>query len=158
MEDNNQNVHPLEGFMNLTMENLKQLIEVDTAIGKPIEVPDGSMIIPLSKVKFGFAAGGSEFVPESQKNQQSEKGKQDEKSQQDNQSDSIIPFGGGSGGGVAIIPSAFLIANKEGVQLLTLNESSSAYEKVLEKSPQVIDQVLDMLKQRKDGKQQGNDI
>ncbi|MFD2654620.1 GerW family sporulation protein [Gracilibacillus thailandensis] len=157
MEDNNQNVHPLEGFMNLTMANLKQLIEVDTAIGKPIEVPDGSLIIPLSKVKFGFAAGGSEFVPGGGQDQQGqESGK--ESGQGDTQSESIIPFGGGSGGGVSIIPSAFVIANKEGVQLLPLNESTTAYEKVLEKSPQVIDQVLDMLKQRKDEKQQGNDI
>ncbi|WP_208585890.1 GerW family sporulation protein [Gracilibacillus suaedae] len=153
MEDNNQNVHPLEGFMNLTMANLKQLIEVDTAIGKPIEVPDGSLIIPLSKVKFGFAAGGSEFVPGGGQDQQGE-----ESGQEDNQSESIIPFGGGSGGGVSIIPSAFVIANKEGVRLLPLNESTTAYEKVLEKSPQVIDQVLDMLKQRRDGKQQGNDM
>ncbi|SFM08519.1 sporulation protein YtfJ [Gracilibacillus orientalis] len=153
MEDNNQNAHPLEGFMNLTMENLKQLIEVDTAIGKPIEVPDGSLIIPLSKVKFGFAAGGSEFVPGGQQDQQDQKGQQG-----DSQSDSIIPFGGGSGGGVSIIPSAFLIANKQGVQLMTLNETSRPFDKVLEKSPQVIDQVLDMLKQRKDEKQQGNDL
>ncbi|WP_018933562.1 GerW family sporulation protein [Gracilibacillus lacisalsi] len=157
MEDNNQNVHPLEGFMNLTMANLKQLIEVDTAIGKPIEVPDGSLIIPLSKVKFGFAAGGSEFVPGGGQDQQGQE-KGQESGQDDTQSESIIPFGGGSGGGVSIIPSAFVIANKEGVRLLPLNESTTAYEKVLEKSPQVIDQVLDMLKQRRDEKQQGNDI
>ncbi|MGN8645802.1 GerW family sporulation protein [Gracilibacillus sp. HCP3S3_G5_1] len=150
MADNNQDVHPLEGFMNLTMENLKQLVEVDTAIGKPIEVPDGSLIIPLSKVKFGFAAGGSEFMPGGQQEQQN----QDD----ENQSESIIPFGGGSGGGVSIIPSAFVVANKEGVELLSLNESANAYEKVIEKSPQVIDQVLEMLKQRRDERDQSSDI
>ncbi|GAE92960.1 sporulation protein [Gracilibacillus boraciitolerans JCM 21714] len=137
MEDNKnkENAHPLEGFMSLTMENLKELIEVDTAIGKPIDVPDGSVIIPLSKVKYGFASGGSEFIPSSQK---------------DSQSDSIIPFGGGSGGGVSITPTAFLVANKNGVELITLNESTKVYEKMLDKGPQVIDQIIEMLKQRKE--------
>ncbi|SHN05593.1 GerW family sporulation protein [Gracilibacillus kekensis] len=140
-ENNSENTHPLEGFMSLTMENLKELIEVDTAIGKPIDVPDGSVIIPLSKVKFGFASGGSEFIPSSQ-------GK--ESSQKDNESDSIIPFGGGSGGGVSITPTAFLVANRDGVELITLNETTKVYEKMLDKGPQVIDQVMEMLKQRKD--------
>ncbi len=138
-DNNNENMHPLEGFMSLTMENLKELIEVDTAIGKPIDVPDGSVIIPLSKVKYGFASGGSEFIPGGQ--QDSQKG---------NESDSIIPFGGGSGGGVSITPTAFLVANRDGVELMTLNESTKVYEKMLDKGPQVIDQVMEMLKQRKD--------
>ncbi|UOQ86293.1 GerW family sporulation protein [Gracilibacillus salinarum] len=143
-DNNNENVHPLEGFMSLTMENLKQLIEVDTAIGKPIDVPDGSVIIPLSQVKFGFASGGSEFVPGGQKGS--------------SQSESIIPFGGGSGGGVSITPTAFVVANKEGVKLMPVHESSNAYEKVLEKCPQLIDQVMDMLKQKKGSDKDSNDI
>ncbi|SES07239.1 sporulation protein YtfJ [Gracilibacillus ureilyticus] len=132
-----ENVHPLEGFMSLTMENLKQMIEVDTAIGKPIDAPDGSLIIPLSKVKFGFASGGSEFLGKDQKSQ-------------DQNSDMIIPFGGGSGGGVSITPAAFLVANKSGVELITLNESTHVYEKMLEKGPQFIDQIMGMIKQDSD--------
>ncbi|MFC4388219.1 GerW family sporulation protein [Gracilibacillus marinus] len=135
-----ENVHPLEGFMSLTMENLRQMIEVDTAIGKPIDAPDGSVIIPLSKVKFGFAAGGSEFLGKEQKSQ-------------DQGSDMIIPFGGGSGGGVSITPTAFLVANKSGVELITLNESTHVYEKMLEKGPQFIDQIMGLLKHEKDKNQ-----
>ncbi|KAB8138271.1 sporulation protein YtfJ [Gracilibacillus oryzae] len=134
-----ENVHPLEGFMSLTMENLKQMIEVDTAIGKPIDAPDGSVIIPLSKVKFGFAAGGSEFLGKNQNQSQNQKS-------QDQGSEMIIPFGGGSGGGVSITPTAFLVANRSGVELITLNESTRVYEKMLDKGPQFIDQIMGMMK------------
>ncbi len=75
-------MHPLEGFMSLTMDNLKQMIEVDTAIGKPIDTPDGSLIIPLSKVKFGFAAGGSEFNGKGQSS--------DKQSDSESESEAII--------------------------------------------------------------------
>lgn len=55
--------HPIQGLMTTAMESLKDMVEVNTIIGDPIESPDGSVIIPVSKVGFGFAAGGSEFVP-----------------------------------------------------------------------------------------------
>ncbi|PWU70217.1 GerW family sporulation protein [Gracilibacillus dipsosauri] len=144
MEENN--VHPLEGFMSLTMDNLKQMIEVDTAIGKPIDTPDGSLIIPLSKVKFGFAAGGSEFNGKGQSS--------DKQSDSESESEAIIPFGGGSGGGVSITPSAFLVANKQGVELVTLHESTTTrvYEKVMDKGPELVDQIMEMLKKNKDDK------
>ncbi|MDX8046721.1 GerW family sporulation protein [Gracilibacillus sp. S3-1-1] len=144
MANDNQDTHPLEGFMHLTMDNLKQLIEVDTAVGQPINVPDGSMIIPLSKVKYGFAAAGSEFMPKGGQGQDQDQG------QDENQSESIIPFGGGSGGGVSITPAAFIVAGRDGVELISLNDTSRSYQKLIEKSPEVIDQVLSMLKQKKE--------
>ena len=142
-----ENKHPLEGFMSLTMENLKQMIEVDTVIGKPIDSPDGSVIIPLSKVKFGFAAGGSEFTGGSEKSGGSGEGNSSEE-------ESIIPFGGGSGGGVSITPSAFLIAKKDGVELLSFNESNSAYDKLLEKAPQLAEQITEWMKDKREQKKE----
>ncbi len=56
------NGHPIEGLMTTAMENLKQMIDVNTIIGDPVETPDGSVILTVSKVGFGFAAGGSEFM------------------------------------------------------------------------------------------------
>ncbi|WP_163538113.1 GerW family sporulation protein [Gracilibacillus sp. YIM 98692] len=149
MQDNNNgnNKHPIEAFMSLTMENLQKMVDVDTIVGNPIDAPDGSLIIPLSKVKFGFAAGGSEFM--GGQNQQQDQGSSDS-NQNSDQSEMIIPFGGGSGGGVSITPYAFLIANKQGVELITLNDSTRLYEKLLDKGPQVIDQVMEMIKQGKD--------
>ncbi|MFC4403662.1 GerW family sporulation protein [Gracilibacillus xinjiangensis] len=140
-----ENVHPLEAFMSLTMENIKQMVEVDTAIGKPIDAPDGSIIIPLSKVRFGFASGGSEFLGKNQK------------SSQDQGSDMIIPFGGGSGGGVSITPAAFLVANKSGVELITLNESTHVYEKLLDKGPQFLDQIMGMMNRDSNKDSEKND-
>lgn len=143
-----ENKHPLEGFMSLTMDNLKQMIEVDTVIGKPIDSPDGSVIIPLSKVKFGFAAGGSEFTGsgDQQTSGSDSKSKDGE--------EAIIPFGGGSGGGVSITPSAFLIAKKDGVELLSLNESASAYDKLLEKAPQLAEQITEWMKEKREQKKE----
>ena len=53
--------HPIQGLMNTAMENLKDMIDVNTVIGETIELENGTAIIPVSKVGFGFAAGGSEF-------------------------------------------------------------------------------------------------
>ncbi|GAB2569695.1 spore germination protein GerW family protein [Gracilibacillus alcaliphilus] len=139
MGDNNQNQnesqHPLEGFMSLTTDHLKGLMEVDTAVGKPIELPNDKTLIPLSHVKYGFATGGSEFLPKSQNNQQ----------------ESIIPFGGGGGGSVSVTPTAFLLISKEKVELLTLQGNNTIHHtKQAEKNPDLIQQVVELLKDRKE--------
>ena len=53
--------HPLQGLMTTAMENLKEMVDVNTIVGDPVETPDGSIIIPISRVGFGFAAGGHRF-------------------------------------------------------------------------------------------------
>jgi sporulation protein YtfJ len=59
--------HPIQGLMKTAMENLKEMVDVNTIVGDPVETPDGSVILPVSKVGFGFAAGGSEFDGETQR-------------------------------------------------------------------------------------------
>ena len=86
--------HPIQGLMTTAMENLKEMIDVNTIIGEPVETPDGGVILTVSKVGFGFAMGGSEFSGSSSSDE--------------------LPFGGGSGGGVSITPIAFLVVNKHG--------------------------------------------
>src|ERR1700730_11871192 len=97
--------HPIQGLMTTAMENLKEMIDVNTIIGDPVETPDGSVILTVSKVGFGFAAGGSQF-----------NGNGKSSSHETDQS-SGLPFGGGSGGGVSITPIAFLIVNSQGVKM-----------------------------------------
>ena len=75
----------LEGLLNVSLENIKGLVDSNSIIGSPITTPDGTTIIPVSKVSFGFASGGSDFPSASPKEM----------------------FGGGSGGGVTIQPMAF---------------------------------------------------
>ncbi|MBE4908276.1 GerW family sporulation protein [Bacillus luteolus] len=135
--------HPIQGLMTTAMENLKQMIDVNTIIGDPVETPDGSVILTVSKVGFGFAAGGSEF----------QAGQQENKSDQQQSGGSKLPFGGGSGGGVSITPIAFLIVNASGVKLLHLDESTHLYEKILELAPQAVDKIQQMFKKNNQGQQ-----
>jgi sporulation protein YtfJ len=134
--------HPIQGLMTTAMESLKEMIDVNTIIGDPVETPDGSVILTVSKVGFGFAAGGSEFKLDS--------------SQKEGQKDGQpkLPFGGGSGGGVSITPIAFLIVNSQGVKMLHLDESTHLYEKILELAPQAVDKIQQMFSKKDDSKQQ----
>ncbi|MFS1517612.1 GerW family sporulation protein [Bacillus sp. SCS-151] len=126
--------HPIQGLMTTAMENLKEMIDVNTIIGDPVETPDGSVILTVSKVGFGFAAGGSEFYIEERSSQQGQQGQNSKKH----------PFGGGSGGGVSITPIAFLIVNPSGVKLLHLDENTHLYEKILELAPQAVEKIQQM--------------
>ncbi len=80
--------HPIENLMMTAMSSLENMIDVNTIVGDMITTPDSTVIIPVSKVCFGFAAGGSEFNT-NKLNKFSENAK--------------LPFGGGSGAGVPII-------------------------------------------------------
>ncbi|MCL7747808.1 GerW family sporulation protein [Halalkalibacter alkaliphilus] len=121
--------HPIQGLMKTAMENLKEMVDVNTIVGDPVETPDGSVIMPVSKVGFGFAAGGSEFVIE-------ERGPKEEHKH---------PFGGGSGGGVSITPIAFLVVNSEGVKMVHLDSNTHLYEKLLDFAPQVVEKIQQMV-------------
>ncbi|HLR69073.1 GerW family sporulation protein [Virgibacillus alimentarius] len=124
--------HPIQGLMTTAMENIKNMVEVNTIIGDPVESPDGSVIIPVSKLGFGFAAGGSEF-----NSNQSE----------DNSGEATLPFGGGSGGGVSITPVAFLIVNSRGIKMIHLNESTHIYEKMLDFAPKAADKIQEIIQE-----------
>lgn len=129
--------HPIQGLMTTAMENLKEMIDVNTIIGDPVETPDGSVIMTVSKVGFGFAAGGSEFVI-------------------DGESGSSQPFGGGSGGGVSITPIAFLIVSSQGVKMLHLDENTHLIEKIMDVAPQAVEKIQQMLSKGGDNKNQNS--
>ncbi|MGJ9457221.1 GerW family sporulation protein [Oceanobacillus sp. CF4.6] len=126
--------HPIEGLMTTAMENLQKMVEVNTIIGDPVKSPDGSLIIPVSKLGFGFAAGGSEF----------------NSNQSQGDSDATLPFGGGSGGGVSITPVAFLIVSEQGIKMVHLDQNTHLYEKMIDFAPQVIEKVQQIIKDSND--------
>ena len=128
--------HPIQGLMAATMENLKKMVDVNTIIGDPVETPDGSVILTVSKVSFGFAAGGSEFKLDGD----SSGGGQGQSKEH--------PFGGGSGGGVSITPIAFLIVNSNGMKMVHLDESTHLYEKILDLAPSAVDKIQQMFNQK----------
>lgn len=132
--------HPLKGLMTTAMENLKEMVDVNTILGDPVETPDGGVILTVSKVGFGFAAGGSEFVSDSKGSETN--------------SDNQLPFGGGSRGGVSITPIAFLIVNKDGVRLLHVDQNTHLYEKIIDLAPNAVDKIQQMLSKGKNKSQQ----
>ncbi len=127
--------HPIQGLMKTAMESLKEMVEVNTIVGDPVETPDGSVIIPISRVTFGFAAGGSEF--ETTDENQQPAGNDKEKNN--------LPFGGGSGGGVTLQPVAFLVVGQGQVRLLPV-DNNLLLDRLIDLTPQVINQIQSMLK------------
>ncbi|CRK84416.1 GerW family sporulation protein [Neobacillus massiliamazoniensis] len=154
--------HPIQGLMTTAMESLKEMIDVNTIIGDPVETPDGSVILTVSKVGFGFAAGGSEFNLDQSKSQSGGSQGQNQgqgqgqgQNQGQSQGQPKLPFGGGSGGGVSITPIAFLIVNSQGVRMLHLDESTHLYEKILELAPQAVDKIQQMFSNKQNDSQTG---
>lgn len=138
--------HPIKSLMSTTMENLKDMIDVNTIIGDPVETPDGSVILTVSKVGFGFASGGSEFSADGGSGGKSE-------------GQSSHPFGGGAGGGVSITPIAFLIVNAQGVRMLHLDQNTHLIEKVLDSAPAAVEKIQQLFSknQNQDGGGSQND-
>lgn len=118
-------------MMNITMEKIREMGDVKTIIGDPIEAGD-TTIIPVSKVSYGFASGGSDLPA-----------KQNPKDL----------FGGGAGAGVTVQPIAFLVVSKDGnVRLMQISDSDDKVSNIIRSVPELIDKISDMVKSRKDGK------
>ena len=142
--------HPIEGLMLTAMNSIKDMIDVNTIIGEPIQASNEIVVIPISKVSFGFVAGGSEFKGETI----NEYRKQDK----DEQIQYKLPFGGGAGAGVSLSPVAFLVIQGEMVKLLPINHSTSI-DKLLDYIPDLFEKVNTMMnKSMKNKKEQTDKI
>lgn len=126
------NEHPIEGLMTSAMDSIRNMIDVNTIIGEPIETINNVIIIPVSKVGFGFAAGGSEFKGEAI-NEYNKKEKEE-------QIQYKLPFGGGSGAGVSINPVAFIVIQGNNVRLLPI-EHCSSIDRLLDYIPDFMDKI-----------------
>lgn len=120
--------HPIQGLMQTAMANIREMVDVNTIIGDPVETPDGTVILPVSKVGFGFAAGGSEFTTSGG----SSKGSSDQGEH---------PFGGGSGGGVSIVPIGFLIVHGNNVRLLSTDNQNQLYDRIIDMAPVFMEKI-----------------
>lgn len=123
--------HPIQGLMQTAMSNLREMVDVNTIIGDPVETPDGTVILPVSKVGFGFAAGGSQF----------EGG--------DAQGQGDLPFGGGSGGGVSITPIGFLIVHGNNVRLLSADHQNQLYDRLIDLAPAMLERLQSLFSKQK---------
>ena len=120
--------HPIGNLMNITMEKIKEMIDVNTIIGEPITSPDGTLIIPVSKVSYGFASGGSD-LPTKKENKDC--------------------FGGGSGAGVTIQPVAFLTVYQGDVRLISVDSEEGTADKLVNMIPDVLKKVKGVFKKDK---------
>lgn len=127
--------HPIESLMMTTMSSIQNMVDVNTIIGEPIESKSGITIIPISRVCFGFAAGGSEFSGETLK----EYNKKDK----DEEIEYKLPFGGGAGAGISIHPVAFLVVEGNNVKLMSVDHES-CIDKLLDYVPDLIQKMNDM--------------
>ncbi len=132
--------YPIEGLMNTAMGSIKEMVDVNTIVGDPIQTSNNVVIIPISKVNFGFAAGGTEFNGKTK----------DQVKKEQEQSKERLPFGGGSGAGVSISPIAFIVVQANGVKLLPV-EHSSSLDKLLDLVPDLADKLSEMLGKTMDG-------
>ncbi|QMV44331.1 GerW family sporulation protein [Cohnella cholangitidis] len=138
--------HPINGLMQTAMENIKDMVDVNTIVGEPVQTPDGSVIMPISKVGFGFAAGGSEF---SALDDASSGGSAKSNGQDSHNASVSLPFGGGSGGGVSITPIAFLVVGAQGVKVVPLDNQTHILERLIDAAPQWVDKLKNAF--QKDG-------
>ncbi|MCL2544863.1 MAG: GerW family sporulation protein [Clostridia bacterium] len=116
--------HPIESLMETTMENIKDMVDVNTVIGDPVATQDGNTVIPISRVCFGFVAGGGEYGAEERAGAQGAAAEP-------------RPFAGGSGAGVSVHPMGFLVVGNGQVKLLSANYITPL-DRVMELAPQVI--------------------
>ena len=117
--------HPIENIMSTTLENIRDMIDVNTVVGEPITAGDGATIIPISRVSFGFVAGGGEY-PRSQKPAPVESAE-----------NAVLPFAGGAGAGVTVQPLGFLVTSQDQVRLLPA-QCCQPVDRLIELIPQAM--------------------
>ena len=131
--------HPIENIMSTTMENIRDMVDVNTVIGEPIATQDGSTVIPISRVSFGFVAGGGEYrCPSTPKTLDA--------------SCERLPFAGGTGAGVTIQPMGFLVTNDSSVRLLPAQPYAPA-DRIIELAPQLMCELRNFLKAKNEKKE-----
>ena len=128
--------HPIQGLMYTAMQSIRDMIDVNTIVGDAVQTPDGTVIIPISKVGLGFGVGGSDYAPQT-------KGADAEKTM----------FGGGAGGGVSITPVAFMVVGKGQIRLMPVSPETNIYDRVLDMIPMAIDKLVQGVETIKNKKQ-----
>lgn len=121
----------LENLVKSSMDKIHEMVDCQTVVGQPVVTADGTTIIPVSKISFGFASGGSDLPTKSTKDQ----------------------FGGGSGAGISITPIAFITISNGDVKLLQLTMDAAPSNSAINMVPEVIDKITDFIGKKKGGKE-----
>lgn len=122
--------HPIEGLMKTAMESIKEMVDVNTVVGDPVEAPDGTVIMPVSRVTCGFGAGGGEFEPLEKDKKEGEQ---------------TPSFGGGTGAGVSVQPVGFLVVGQGQIRFLPVDGNMIA-DRLIDLAPQVLNKIESFFK------------
>lgn len=128
MDTQEKQSHPIEGLMKTAMQSIKEMVDVNTVVGDAVETNDGTVIIPISQVACGFAAGGGEY-------------------ELVNAQDKEKPFAGGSGAGVSVKPVGFLVVRMNDVRLISTTGNQLA-ERIVDLMPQMVDKLESLIRQK----------
>jgi sporulation protein YtfJ len=124
----------LPNMLENTIAKIREMVDVNSVVGDPITTPDGVTIIPISKVSVGFGGGGSDFV-----------------SRHANKHEN--PFGGGAGGGVKIVPVAFLIVKDGNVRMMPVAApANTTADRIVEQVPDLLDKITGFIDSRTEKK------
>lgn len=126
---------PVENLMRTTMESIKNMIDVNTVVGDPVEAKDGTIAIPISRVCYAFVAGGGDLSSKS------------ETEQNKIESDSCYPFAGGTGAGVTMQPIAFLTSSNGQLRMLPVTYNTTV-DRIIDMVPNFIESIENMIKNR----------
>lgn len=122
----------VNNLLGASMDKIKEMVDVNTVVGDPITTPDGTTVIPISRVSYGFAGGGTDLPSKAQP----DKGL----------------FAGGSGAGITISPIAFLVVANGNVRILQIEPYLSSVDRIVANAPDMLDKITGLFKKDKDGK------
>lgn len=134
-----ENKHPIEGIMYTALQGLKDMIDVNTIVGDAITAPDGTVVIPISKVSIGFGVGGSEFEKYRNHKQKNADGTEPENM-----------FGGATGGGISLTPEAFLVVGNGKIRMISVTPQNGVYDRLLDLIPDAVDKAAEFFGKKKD--------
>ncbi|MCD7891952.1 MAG: GerW family sporulation protein [Ruminococcus sp.] len=123
----NSNQTPISELLGVSMEKVREMADINSIIGDPIKLEDGTTIIPISKVSYGFASGGSDLPSKSEKKL----------------------FGGGAGAGISIKPEGFLVISNGNAKMVNIETGSDPISSLINTVPEAVDKITSFIKKRK---------
>lgn len=123
------NQTPISELLGVSMEKIREMADINSIIGDPITLDDGTTIIPISKISYGFASGGSDIPSKADKNL----------------------FGGGAGAGISIKPEGFLVISNGSAKMVPMTSSSDPISAAINSVPDAVDKIVGFINKKKNG-------
>ena len=115
--------HSINGMLNVTLQRIRELVDTNTIIGEAITTEDGTMILPVSRITYGFVSGGTDMGPKTAKDM----------------------FGGAAGAGATVSPVAFLVISNGKVRLIQLADKNNSVDRIIGMMPDVVDKIQEIV-------------